>query len=140
MTTVPDTSSQSDLAAATHDKDVVALTVPATASYLGVVRTATAGLAARLQFTLDEIEDLRMAVDEACTMLLRAAAPDGDLTCRFVMNGDAVMVDISVAAGDGEPLRPPALSWQVLTSLTTDVAVHNDDGRMALKFHKKRAT
>ena len=28
------------------------------------------GLAARLQFTLDEIEDLRIAVDEACAMLL----------------------------------------------------------------------
>ncbi|MGW4973630.1 hypothetical protein ACWEP3_27550, partial [Streptomyces albidoflavus] len=34
------------------------------------VALATAGLAARLDFTLDEIEDLRIAVDEACAILL----------------------------------------------------------------------
>ncbi len=51
------------------------LTVPADGSYLAVLRTATAGLAARLQFTLDEIEDLRIAVDEACAMLLACRPP-----------------------------------------------------------------
>ena len=49
----------------TGKEDVVVLVVPADGSYLAVLRTATAGLAARLQFTLDEIEDLRIAVDEA---------------------------------------------------------------------------
>src|SRR2546430_16011483 len=53
--------------------DVVVLVVPADGSYLAVLRTATAGLAARLQFTLDEIEDLRIAVDEACAILLAVA-------------------------------------------------------------------
>ena len=55
--------------------DVVLLTVPADGGYLGVLRTATAGLAARLQFALDEIEDLRIAVDEACAMLLADRHP-----------------------------------------------------------------
>ena len=41
-------------------------------AYLSVLRDATAGLAARLDFTLDEIEDLRIAIDEACAMLLAA--------------------------------------------------------------------
>ena len=51
------------------------LTVPADGGYLGVLRTATAGLAARLQLRLDEIEDLRIAVDEACAMLLGLRHP-----------------------------------------------------------------
>ena len=58
--------------------DVVELRLPADAAYLSVLRTATAGLAARLDFTLDEIEDLRIAVDEACAMLL----PDADARTR----------------------------------------------------------
>ena len=49
--------------------------MPAEGAYLSVLRTATAGLAARLDFTLDEIEDLRIAVDEACAMLLAQAIP-----------------------------------------------------------------
>ena len=41
------------------------LRLPADSAYLAVLRTATAGLAARINFTLDDIEDLRIAVDEA---------------------------------------------------------------------------
>src|ERR1022692_2640669 len=47
-------------------RDQVTVSMPAEGAYLSVLRTATAGLAARLDFTLDEIEDLRIAVDEAC--------------------------------------------------------------------------
>ena len=38
------------------------LRLPADSAYLAVLRTTTAGLAARLDFTLDDIEDLRIAV------------------------------------------------------------------------------
>ncbi len=69
--------------ATSTDRDVVILAVPAMTSYLAVLRTATAGLAARLGMTLDEIEDLRIAVDEACAILLPIAAPGSDVTCQF---------------------------------------------------------
>ena len=64
-------------------KDHVQVCMPAEGAYLSVLRTATAGLAARLDFTLDEIEDLRIAVDEACAMLLSQAIPGTNLECGF---------------------------------------------------------
>src|SRR5215510_5359084 len=88
---------------------VVELTVPALTSYLGVVRTASAGLAARLSFTLDEIEDLRIAVDEACVMLLSLPGPTppeiATLTCRFRVFDDILAVTVSarVAASAALP-------------------------------------
>src|SRR4030081_3657560 len=89
-----------------NDGDVVELTVPALTGYLGVVRTATAGLAARLAFTLDEIEDLRTAVDEACVMLLSLARPQppdaSTLTCQFRVYDDLLAVTLSA------PGPPPA--------------------------------
>ena len=63
--------------------DFVEVSIPADVAYLSVLRTATAGLAARLDFTLDEIEDLRIAVDEACAMLLQHNVAHSSLTCRF---------------------------------------------------------
>ena len=66
--------------------DVVELRLPADGAYLSVLRTATAGLAARLDFTLDEIEDLRIAVDEACALLLPDAVPDATMTCLFALS------------------------------------------------------
>ncbi len=60
--------------------------MPAEGAYLSVLRTATAGLAARLDFTLDEIEDLRIAVDEACAMLLAQADAGTSLECDFALS------------------------------------------------------
>jgi serine/threonine-protein kinase RsbW len=98
--------------------DLVLLTVPADGAYLGVLRTAAAGLAARLHFTLDEIEDLRIAVDEACAMLIRLAAPAATLRCRFALTGDELRVEVAVPAAPAA--LPPATSsfaWKVLSAL-----------------------
>ena len=64
----------------------VELRIPADSAFLSVLRTATAGLAARLDFTLDDIEDLRIAVDEACAIVLPQARPESDLSCTFFLS------------------------------------------------------
>lgn len=71
----------------TDVKDFVEVRLPAAGAYLSVLRTATAGLAARLDFTLDEIEDLRIAVDEACAILLQQAVAGSVLSCEFRLVG-----------------------------------------------------
>lgn len=102
------------------DDDVVLLTVPADGGYLGVLRTATAGLAARLHFALDEIEDLRIAVDEACAMLLAVAVRHADLSCRFAVTDDALTVEVTVPTVKGARLpAESSFAWKVLTALTT---------------------
>ena len=105
------------------DDDVVLLTVPADGGYLGVLRTATAGLAARLHFALDEIEDLRIAVDEACAMLLAIATEDAELQCRFAVTDDALTVEVTVSTVRGARLpAESSFAWKVLTALTTSAA------------------
>src|SRR5215467_8352812 len=83
---------------------VIELTVPAHTAYLVVVRTATAGLAARLSYTLDEIEDLRIAIDEACVMLLGLPGPiepaEATLTCQFRVSPEALAVTVSAQVAD----------------------------------------
>lgn len=86
----------------TGSVDAVELEVPADPAYLAVLRTATAGLAARLDLTIDEIEDLRIAVDEACALVLGPQPLDG--------SGERHAVEVPAAsglpgAGDG-PARP----------------------------------
>ena len=76
-------------------QDRVTIQMPAEGAYLSVLRTATAGLAARLDFTLDEIEDLRIAVDEACGMLLGQAAPGATLECDFTLGSDRISIAVS---------------------------------------------
>jgi serine/threonine-protein kinase RsbW len=50
-----------------HSSDRIELTIPAKAQYVGVVRLTVSGIANRMGFDYDEIEDMKLAVAEACT-------------------------------------------------------------------------
>src|SRR5512142_31693 len=89
--------------------------MPAEGAYLSVLRTATAGLAARLDFTLDEIEDLRIAVDEACAMLLTQALAGADLECQFSLGPDSMRISVSVLTQDGTQPSRDTFAWTVLS-------------------------
>ncbi len=115
------------------------ITVPADGAYLSVLRIAAAGLAARLDFTLDDIEDLRIAVDEACAMLLTQAMPGADLECRFELTSDAIRVDVGVLTLDGQQPSRDTFAWTVLTALAGEVDSEVDaDSRVVLKLRKRR--
>lgn len=136
MTNAADTTQVS----AVTPRDVVAITLPASSAYLTVLRTATAGLAARLDFTIDEIEDLRIAVDEACAMLLAQALPGADITCEFHLEGDSMTVTVSVITLDGEEPSRDTFAWTVLTALAGDVSSGTDaDKRVTITLCKHRS-
>ncbi|GAB3514174.1 anti-sigma regulatory factor [Phytohabitans suffuscus] len=122
------------------EDDVVLLTVPADVGYLGVLRTATAGLAARLHFALDEIEDLRIAVDEACAMLLAIASRDAELECRFSVTDDALSVEVAVNTVRGARLpAESSFAWKVLTALTTAASATVEDNRASIRLLTRRS-
>jgi serine/threonine-protein kinase RsbW len=125
--------------AAVDVPDVVTVRIPASGVYLSVLRTATAGLAARLDFTLDDIEDLRIAVDEACAMLLVTAVAGTDLTCEFELDGDGIRVSVAVLTRDGALPRRDTFAWTVLTALAGGVDARVDaDNRVTIDLHKQR--
>jgi serine/threonine-protein kinase RsbW len=121
-------------------EDVALIAVPASGAYLGVLRTATAAIAARLQFTLDEIEDLRIAVDEACAILLVVADLKAELACRFTITDGSLTVAASVTTPATRVRLPSgeSFAWQVLSALTDDVAAEVGDNRATICLTKRR--
>ena len=115
-----------------HRRADVELRVPADSAYASVLRTTTAGLAARLDFQLDDIEDLRIAVSEASAMVLPAAAEDADLTCQFFMSPGSLTVAIGVPVATAVDPRYDSFAWQVLATLATDASADNSDGRFTV--------
>lgn len=105
----------------------VELRVPADSAYLSVLRTTAAALAARLDFTLDDIEDLRMAVGEASALVFPEADPGADATCEFFMRPGELTVSVGVPAARPTPHDEDSFAWQVLTTLATKATV--DSGR-----------
>ena len=128
--------------------DRVELTVPADPAYLAVLRTASAGLAARMDLTLDEIEDLRIAVDEACALLLRRGAPSPHplrddeaahdvLGATFSISADVLEVQVS-GPGTSLPERS-SFAWAVLEALAGEVETSSDGGRRVIVLRHRRS-
>ena len=121
------------------DRDYVQVRMPAEGAYLSVLRTATAGLAARLDFTLDEIEDLRIAIDEACAMLLAQAIPGTELECDFELGTDQVTITVSVVTAQARMPARDTFAWTVLSALAGSVDSRlGPDDRVAIVLQKQR--
>ena len=116
------------------------LRLPAAGAYLSVLRTATASLASRLDFTIDDIEDLRIAVDEACAMLLaQAVAGRRPRVHASSSPPTRSRVAVSVLTLDGEQPSRDTFAWTVLTALAGEVDSSVDaDSRVTLSLRKRR--
>ena len=72
--------------------DVVRLSVPGSLEYVRVVRLTAAAVAARLGFDVEEIEDLRVAVDELTSVVIEAGR-DREVTITFSNLGDTFVLE-----------------------------------------------
>jgi len=52
-------------------QDLVELRIPSRAEWVALARLAIAAVANRLRFSIDEIEDVKLAVAEACTAVIQ---------------------------------------------------------------------
>ena len=119
-------------------QDVVEMSVPSDAAYVAVLRTVAAGLASRCDLTLDEIEDLRIAVDEACSLLLPHAAAGTPLEAQFTLAPGALGIRAGVAATDDATPDRDGFAWTVLDALAQGVDVASRDGRLEITLTKRR--
>lgn len=71
----------------------VRLIFPAEARSLRLARLVAAGVAGEAGFSIDAIEDLRVAVDELCAVLIDGAGPEAEVTVSYSVVGDGVVVE-----------------------------------------------
>jgi serine/threonine-protein kinase RsbW len=136
-----DTGSQSGVDTGTSagsGTDVVTMQVPADVAFVSTLRLTAASLAARCDLTVDDIEDLRLAVDEACALLLPHASSDGVLSAHFELSSGRLLVETGVATKDTAQPDREGFAWTVLGALTTSVDVRQDNGTLTIALTKSR--
>ena len=131
-------SPQSNPDAVRPDGDAVEVRIPAEVVYVSTLRLTAASLAARCDLTIDDIEDLRLAVDEACALLLPHAADSSTLDARFELHSGRLIVETTVATDESAEPDRSGFAWTVLGALASSVDVRNADGRLAIVVTKAR--
>jgi serine/threonine-protein kinase RsbW len=102
-------------------KERLELRVPTTATQLPAVRAMAGDLAMRMDYDLDAVEDLRLAVDEACATLAQIGVADQPLTVVFETTRAGLHIDAWVPTAAGTEVPTDGFGWAVLMALVDSV-------------------
>ncbi len=72
--------------------DVVELRIPAKAEWVSIARLAVSAVASRMQFSIEEIEDVKLAVAEALVHAIGRGGDRADLVCESLPDGLRIRV------------------------------------------------
>ncbi|API91640.1 MULTISPECIES: anti-sigma B factor RsbW [Bacillota] len=133
--------------------DFIELKVPAKAEYVGVVRLSISGIANRMGFSYEDIEDLKIAISEAITNTVTHAYDedeDGEVTIGFGVYEDRLEIMVADHGGsfdlneikDGigpyketesiEELREGGFGLFLINALMDKVQINNHYGVIVL--------
>lgn len=120
--------------------ETVSVKIPASPAYLQVVRLIASGLASRLGFNIDEIEDLKIGVDELCAYLTGAQGRPGSLQITFEVHDHKLKIK---GVGDfeaGQKIRTEltGFSRMILDTVVDDASLQQDGGNPLFTLEKSK--
>ena len=118
-------------------QDKVRLAVPAQPEFLGLARVTAAGLAGRLGFTFEQVEDLRLAIDEICFALTGSKGRDGILEMTFLLGPDGLTVNGHGRFAGSTPVQLSELSEVILNALVDEHSVSDGAGGPHFRLVKR---
>jgi serine/threonine-protein kinase RsbW len=102
--------------------------------YLRLARLTASALAVDLDFGVDEIDDLKLAIDELCTVLVDEAR--GPLELVFTTTDDGVIVDGSTATRSTAEVELHPIAEELLSVVVDSYHFELSDGERS--FHLER--
>lgn len=122
-------------------KDQVTLTVPARGEYARTVRMTAAELATRMEMTFDEVEDVRMAVEEAFVYACESVEESAVVTFVFTLQDGELSAEVGplTACGSDDADHRFAESYAelILKSLCDDFSIEHEGSTCTLRLTRR---
>ena len=128
-------------------ESVVRVEVPARADMLHLLRSVAASVGARMSMPLDDVEELKIAVDEAATLMLdRSVGKPNSLELDLTLTDGSLRVELRL-----EPAEAPAGAdasdaellaswpWRVIAGMTEEASIERSEKGITITFMKTAA-
>lgn len=124
--------------------DEVRLVIPAEPGFLRLARLTAAAVASRMGFTFDQVEDLRIAVDELCYFLLGSNRGAGAITLVCTISADGLVVNGTGSGRGGSGSETagstlPELSRRILESVVDEYECDGTTAEPRFRLLKRRS-
>jgi serine/threonine-protein kinase RsbW len=121
--------------------DHITLTVPAKSEYAKTVRMTAAALVSRMGMTYDEVDDVRMAAEEAFVYAVDTLPEDGEVRFEFGVNDDELTVVVALGeedpSDDEEAERRAAYATFILESVVDEYEFASDENGAHIRLVKR---
>ena len=114
--------------------DIVTVTFAADTQNVALARTVAAAMAARADLPLDQLEDVRLAVDEAVTEVIASAVDGATVTCAFDYDDSVLYVTVQAPTTATEPPSTSSFGWTVLRALVDSASADVMDGVLSIRL------
>jgi anti-sigma regulatory factor (Ser/Thr protein kinase) len=95
----------------------VRLSVPASMRYLSAARVVAASLGAESGLHVDDLDDLRLGVNELLSLLVESSAPGGRIDLEFAVRDGAITVQGSLQGGVAHAVEVDELTRRIVEAV-----------------------
>ena len=118
--------------------ETIKMEITANPAYVSIIRLTTSGIANKVGFCMDDIEDLKVAVSEACTNAIKHSSDDrftiiytmieNGLTIEIIDNGNGYDIS-SINEPDIENLKESGMGLFIIEALMDEVSIESQEGK-----------
>lgn len=126
-------------------KDCITLKVPAKSEYAKTVRMTAAALVSRMDMTYDDVDDVRMAAEEAFVFAADTMGEEDDVAFLFEVGDNEITIKVTLGseadASDEEVERRTSYATFILQSVCDSFELASDaEGTPSLRLTKRAET
>ena len=118
--------------------ETIKMEISSNPEYVGIIRLTTSGIANKVGFCLEDIEDLKVAISEACTNAIKHSLDDrfiiifnileNGLTIEIIDEGQGYDIS-SVSQPSLDNLKESGMGLFIIQSLMDDVTIESQEGK-----------
>ncbi|GAB2661159.1 anti-sigma factor [Nocardia goodfellowii] len=96
--------------------------LPAQFEQLTMLRALAETVSLIADFALDEVTDIRLALDEVATSLIMEAVPESTLDCEFTYDDRQMFVHVASISSSEAVVGQAGFGWHIVRTLTASIA------------------
>ncbi len=126
--------------------DIIKLKLPTKPEYVSLARLAASSICTNIGFDIDDIEDIKVSLGEACNNAVIHSESDKEFDVNFYIYEDKLEIEVidygkgfdldSYKEPDLKNLKGSGLGIYLIKSLMDDIEINKTDNGTKLKFLK----
>lgn len=118
--------------------DTVSVLIPLKAEYVSIARLAASGVANRIGFDFDTIEDIKVVLSEILGRIIGKKPSDERITIDFVPTGDGLKIKFNLSDNNISNIfdNEDSLAWAIVSSLMDEIDMQKN-GHTVMTTTKK---